>query len=134
MIRQTSIAQAATLTPLFEIEDKPQMTMALSCLQGHIGTCLVGAEGKCALAIVGDFGFLAGDASTEDAKALANYIPVGLANPGFIYVPQNETWERLLLDTHGENARLIIRYAIQEQTHFLPETLKAYTETLPEGY
>lgn len=123
--RQTEKAEA-----LFE---GWQETMIWSCLQGVMGKIYGNAreEPTSALALLGDFCFLAGKPDRE----LALYEPEEDRRDFRILVPKDPDWAALIEDSYGEKARKVIRYAIKKEPGvFDREKLQEIVDGLPEGY
>ncbi len=102
---------------------KPAMLRA--CLQGHMGRILTsGAGPDSALALIGDFCFLAG---RPDRELLGR-------ERAPILIPLSGDWEALIRRELGERARSFPRYATREEPEsFDREKLAALSEALPEG-
>ncbi|MCI8853808.1 MAG: GNAT family N-acetyltransferase [Lachnospiraceae bacterium] len=109
-----------------------QETPIWSCLQGIMGDIYTrdGDNPRAAMAVVGDFCFLAGEPDRE----LTSFHPSG--RKGFVMlIPQHEGWEPLIRDIFGERAKQITRYATRkEQECFDREKLKRMAEALPAEY
>lgn len=90
-----------------------QETIIWSCLQGVMGIVHADDEEnpRSALARLGDFCFLAGEANQE----LLEYIEVQFHPPFLILVPQHERWEELIKAYYGDRARRVIRYAFHKE-------------------
>ncbi len=108
-------------------------TLIWSCLQGVMGK-IYAAEGKeirAAMALLGDFCFLAGEPDRE----LAGFKPEGLLQDFIIMVPQNEAWERVIREQYGERARRVERYAFKKEgAGFDREKLLGFVSALPPEY
>ena len=109
-----------------------QETMVWSCLQGVMGTIYVDSQEhpQTAKAQLGDFCFLAGRPDKEFV----------LSTPGrgghefMIMVPGDGAWADLIEECCGENARRVVRYAIQKEPDvFDLERLQKLAEGLPKG-
>ena len=79
---------------------------------------------KSAMAVIGDFAFLAGEPNLELVHAKPD--------KWMIVVPQDKAWEELLENNFPAYKR--IRYAIKKDTTFDRDKLEAMTRALPEGY
>ncbi|MBQ9165478.1 MAG: GNAT family N-acetyltransferase [Oscillospiraceae bacterium] len=109
-----------------------QETMIWSCLQHVMGAIYIpeGNDGS-ALALLADFGFLAGEVNDElTAQALR------LSGQKFlILVPQNDQWAASIQRVYGHQAKLRTRWAIQKEPERLNrERLSALAKALPAGY
>ena len=76
-----------------------QDTMIWSCLQGVMGEVYGDdfEEPRSAMAVLGDFAFLAGEPSPE----LALFRPWDVQKDFMILVPQDEVWARMIEGCHG---------------------------------
>ena len=79
---------------------------------------------KSAMAVIGDFAFLAGEPNTE--------LVCAKPNRQMIVVPQDEAWEELI--ENNIPAYKQIRYAIRKDTKFDRKKLENMANALPEGY
>lgn len=102
-------------------------TLIYSCLQKVMGRIYVTdpEEPLSAMAFVGCFAFLAGEA---DRELIVNK-PDGFV----IMVPQDEGWSELIEECYPD-ARKVIRYAIRKDTVFDKEDLARRAASIPEGY
>ncbi len=110
-----------------------QETMIDSCLQGVMGEIYADAAETpgSAMAMLGDFCFLAGRPSRE----LAAYKPASCKRNFMIMVPRDEAWAALIEQVYGEKARQVTRYAIRKEERIWDETrLREAVDGLPEGY
>jgi len=110
-----------------------QETLIWSCLQNIMGNIYVDSFEKplSALAIIGDFCFFAGLPNEE----LVLFKPKEFVKDFIIMVPQNEKWAELIVKVYGDNAKMIIRYAIKkEHNTFDKEKLQNAIHTLPQEY
>ncbi len=124
-IRQGSIA-----APLFK---GWQETMIWSCLQNIMGHIYATAprQPDAAMAILGDFCFLAGRPDRE----LAGYKPEWCTQEFIIMVPETPEWASLIEDVWEERAQKVIRYAMKKETGvFSAERLQRITASLPSEY
>lgn len=90
-----------------------QESMIWSCLQGVMGSLYADSEDdpKSAMAIVGDFGFLAGEPNRE----LVAYREAW-RNEGFIIITTvSPDWFRLIEEVFPEQAKKVTRYAIKKE-------------------
>ena len=104
------IQQMEIVVPLFE---GWQDTMIWSCLQnvmGHVYANSVETPAS-AMALLGDFCFLAGKPSEE----LALYHPEDCRQDFIIMVPGGEGWEETIRECYGEKARKVTRYAMKKE-------------------
>ena len=112
-----------------------QETMIDSCLQGIMGEIYaVGIQDVCprsAMAILGDFCFLAGEPDAE----LVAYRPEGRDRDFMIMIPQDSaqgvsqgimtspdsvrgvSWGNLICQVYGDKVRQVTRYAIKKEEH-----------------
>lgn len=106
-----------------------EATMILSCLQGKMGRAYADAlPPSCAQILLGDFAFLAGDASAPGAEALIRHLPRRLFT-----IPKEAEWGPRLAAIHGERCRETVRYAFRRTPDFKRGQLERLTATLPEG-
>lgn len=104
-----------------------------SCLQGVMGDIYADdmEHPHSAMALLGDFCFLAGEPSEE----LAFYQPEGSEKECVIMVPQNQNWENIILQCYGDMAVKTERYAIRkEKDVFDRERLERAVRSLAPGY
>lgn len=103
-----------------------------SCMQGVMGELYTRdcRQPRAAMALVGDFCFLAGEPDRE----LAAFRPEG--RTGFVMlIPRQEEWEPLIQEIFGDKAKRITRYATKKDpATFDREKLADMAEALPEGY
>ncbi len=110
-----------------------QETMIWSCLQGIMGRIYADSleAPASAMALLGDFCFLAG----RQSKELALFVSEYRMREFVIMVPQDEGWARVIKECYGQNAKKVVRYAIKKEPDiFDREKLQAVVEGLPEGY
>ncbi len=106
-----------------------QETMIESCLQGIMGEIYTSAaQPLSAMAMLGDFSFLAGEPDAE----LAAFVPEGRNREFRIMVPRDSfrnpqgetvnqsdtpgrTWENTIRQIYGEKVRKVTRYAIKKE-------------------
>lgn len=116
-------------------------TSAVSALFGNweemlLRACLQGVMGKIyvtnlvcpasAVAIIGDFAFLAGKPDRELFSCLKGFV---------IAVPQNAAWENALAGYYGKRAKNVSRYATKKEPDvFDYEALTTAVSLLPCGY
>ena len=110
-----------------------QETIIWSCLQGVMGAVYADDEEnrRSAMAVLGDFCFLAGEPGRELLEQERR-----LAKEGFrILVPRTEGWERLIEKQYREGARRRIRYAFKKEgDRFDRELLRQAASFLESGY
>ncbi len=116
--------------PLF---DGWEESIIWSCLQGVMGRVYANDQKKptAAMAILGDFCFLAGTSNVE----MASYKPEWCKQDFMIMVPQNQGWADEIEAVYGTRAKKVMRYAIKkEQGIFDREYLKDIIEALPKEF
>ncbi len=103
------ITNTENVAPLF---DKMSDTTITSCLQGIMGKVYADSTENphSAMAILGDFCFLAGEPNEE----LALYKPPHLTQDFMIMMPENEAWCQLVEKCYKEKAKKVTRYALQK--------------------
>lgn len=108
-------------------------TIIWSCLQGIMGK-LYGNHPRfptAAMALLGDFAFLAGTPDPE----LAAYKPGWCTQRFIILVPRNQEWKDCILRHYGERANVVSRYAIKKEPDiFEKEKLQKAVSLLPSEY
>lgn len=109
-------------------------TIVWSCLQNVMG-CIYANDAKnptAAVALLGDFGFLAGQADAEFLLQLK----AGVCKRDFlILVPQSKAWEAVIEDCYGENCRRVTRYAFKKESGgFDIPKLEKIVNGLPKEY
>lgn len=90
-------------------------TIIWSCLQRVMG-CIYANDSKyptTAAALLGDFGFLAGQADAEFLFALKKTV---CRRDFLILVPQNELWNATIEACYREKCRKVTRYAFKKET------------------
>lgn len=110
-----------------------QETIIWSCLQGVMGmVCADDPEHPAsALALLGDFGFLAGEPDRE----LVLYGPGQSGRNFLILVPKDDRWAKLIEECYGAGASRVVRYAFRKEPDgFDRERLLRFAERLPGGY
>ncbi len=110
-----------------------QETLIWSCLQGVMGRLYMTSkeEPVSAMALLGDFCFLAGMADKE----LVSFKPEWFEQDFVIMIPQTKEWAALIEEAYGEKARKVERYAIKkEQNVFDRDRLQQIVNELPSGY
>ena len=106
-----------------------EATMIRSCLQGRMGKAYADAlPPSCVLILLGDFAFLAGDASAPGAEELIRNLSRRL-----IIVVKEAEWGPRLAAIHGERCREIVRYAFRRTPDFDRGRLEQLAAALPEG-
>ncbi len=105
-----------------------QETLIWSCLQNVMGEVYADEteEPRCAMALIGDFCFLAGEPKEE----LVSYKPENCKNKFIIMIPQTKAWEPMIESCYKEKAKKTVRYAIKKEpfvfdTERLQETVDA---------
>lgn len=110
-----------------------QETLIWSCIQGVMGKIYADEREnpKSAMAILGDFCFLAG----EVKKELITYKSECCKNDFIIMVPQNDDWSDAIQEVYGYKAKKVTRYAIKkEQNIFDIEKLEHIVSCLSDEY
>ena len=110
-----------------------QETMIWSCLQNVMGHLYADdlETPTCAMALLGDFCFLAGEVNRE----LALYRPEWCKQDFMIMIPQNEAWADVIEECYGEKAKKVTRYAIKKEPDvFDRERLQGVVGALPDDY
>ena len=99
-----------------------------SCLQGVMGKVFVTdrEHPASAAAILGDFGFYAGEPDRE--------LVLGKPEGFLIMTPGSPAWGDLIEGCYGPRARKVTRYAIKKNTTFCRERLIALAGRIPQGY
>lgn len=109
-------------------------TSILSCLQNVMGRLFVDdrEDPAAAMAVLGDFCFLAGRPNREMISDLAQRCP---GRECLILVPQSDDWKPLIEGLYGENARKVTRYAIKKEGDIFDRAaLERAVAGLPEEY
>lgn len=90
-------------------------TIIWSCLQKVMGRiCANDAKNPtAAVSLLGDFGFLAGQADAEFLLELKRTV---CRRDFLILVPQNESWNAVIEACYGVNCRKVTRYAFKKET------------------
>lgn len=147
------IENTRNVSALFDGWDE---TIIWSCLQGVMGAVYADDQENpsCAMAILGDFAFFAGEAGVRETparasggcpgqrckagsagKELLTYKPEWCEQDFIIMVPQNESWAELIEQCYEKKAKKVTRYAFKKEPDaFDREKLRAAAEALPEGY
>lgn len=118
-----------------------QETMIDSCLQGVMGEIYVAgvdAHTACprsAMAMLGDFCFLAGEPDAE----LVSYKPEGCQRDFMIMIPRDssrrERWAEVIRQIYGDKVHPVTRYAIKKEENIWDAArLRRAVEELPAGY
>ena len=109
-----------------------QETLIWSCIQKVMGNVYADREElpRSAVAMLGDFCFLAGKPDRETAA----YKPADCSRDFRIVVPQTEEWGALIADIYGDRARKVIRYAFRKDNRFDTALLQKAAGSLPEDY
>lgn len=109
-------------------------TIIWSCLQGVMGRVYLNdaKAPTAAIALLGDFGFLAGQADGEFLRALKQTV---CRRDFLILVPQHDGWSGAIEACYGENCRRVTRYAFQKETGgFVRTKLQGLVDALPKEY
>ena len=119
------LKEPAKAAPLFADRDDLDAGI-LACLDNVMGKILVKdpEQPKSAMALIGDFAFVAGEPDLELLRAKPDR--------WMLVIPQNEAWEDLIENNFPAYKR--IRYAIRKDIRFDWEKLEAMVNALPEGY
>lgn len=124
------IQDTTKVIPLFaDMSD----TTITSCLQGIMGEVYADSieNPRSAMAILGDFCFLAGEPMAE----LALYKPAHLTQDFMIMMPENEDWCMLIEECYGDRATKVTRYALKKDGDvFDRAALEAIVDELPKEY
>ena len=106
-------------------------TIIWSCLQGVMGNVYTNASKDAAVAMLGDFAFVAGKPSEEFMKCYRESCKQYFV----IMVPQNAEWAKLIERCYGDKAKKVSRYAMKkEKGIFDISKLQKAMMDLPEGY
>lgn len=108
-------------------------TLIWSCLQGVMGNIYTTdcKNPTSAMAILGDFAFLAGEPCAE----LAAFKPEWCTQDFIIMVPQNEGWQNTIVGHYGSRAKIVSRYATKKEPDvFNKVKLEKVISELPEDY
>ena len=108
-------------------------TILWSCLQGIMGSVFADDQvtPRSAMAMLGNFAFLAGRPNTE----LAGFKPDSCNQTYMILVPQNDELKHTILNVFGEKASIISRYAIKKEPNvFDREHLNRIRASLGSSY
>lgn len=106
-------------------------TLIWSCLQGVMGEVYANHAEDAAMAILGDFAFLAGVPSEE----LVKLKPETCKQDFIIMVPQDNNWAELIEMCYADKAKKVTRYAFKKHPGtFDEEKLKQAIAALPDGY
>lgn len=105
-----------------------QETMIWSCLQGIMGNIYTdNAEyPTSAMAVLGDFCFLAGEPKEE----LISFLPKNF----IIMVPQNHRWADMIEKCCGKHAKKVTRYAMKKEPDIFQEEKLQQAMILPSQY
>lgn len=110
-----------------------QETMIWSCLQGVMGNIYANDKEKpsSAMAILGDFCFLAGRPDSE----LVSFKPEWCRQDFMIIVPQNDGWAEEIEKCYADRAKKVTRYAMKKEPDvFDRDKLEKIVERLPAEY
>lgn len=122
------------LTGLFEEWEE---TLLWSCLQGCMGRAWADDEHhpRAAQVVVGDFLFLGGDCTVQEAPLLAAHIPSDFAAPEALVIPQNQGWQELVEQVHAGRVKTFPRYAFRKEPHVFDRVkLQKFRDRLPKGF
>lgn len=125
------VTKMTTGKDLFSGWDK---TIILSCLQGVMGRVYVNDadDPTAAITLLGDFGFLAGQADWEFLRALKQTV---CRQDFLILVPQHDGWSEAIEDCYEKNCRMVTRYAFRKEPGgFDRAKLQGLVNTLPKEY
>ncbi len=112
-----------------------QETMVWSCLQNVMGRVYAkyadsGGQPTSAMALLGDFCFLAGQPDPE----LVLHKPDDCHKDFIIMIPHGAAWESLIEHCYKEKARRVVRYALKKEPDMFPvDALRQAACTLPAG-
>lgn len=103
-------------------------------LDGEMGEAYATDGETAALLYLAHFGFLAGDALSPEAEALAAHSPEGYKGGVRIWTPRDEAWASVIERALGTRAKKVQRHAIRKDVHRFDEAnLRALVAALPEG-
>lgn len=106
-------------------------TIIWSCLQGIMGEIHTNSSEDAAMAILGDFAFLAGNPD----ERVVRFKPESCKQDFIIMVPQNDEWAELIEKCYGDNAKKVTRYAIKKEPDIFDiAKLEQAVWSLPDGY
>lgn len=118
------------IIPIFKNMNDTTIT---SCLQGIMGKVYADSleHPRSAMAILGDFCFLAGEPNDE----LALYKPSHLTQDFMIMMPENEAWCQVVERCYGERAKRVSRYALKKDGDVFDRTkLQSIVDGLSPEY
>lgn len=124
------ITNGSCVSSLF---DRWEETMIWSCLQGIMGNLYADDwhTPTAAMAMLGDFAFFAGKPNAE----LISFKPDRCRRNLIIMVPQNEEWQRIILQIYGKRATAVSRYATRKEPQiFDTKKLEEIVTSLPKEY
>lgn len=124
------IKNAEKISHLFHCWDEP---MIRACLQGVMGSIYAPTSNppSAAMAILGDFCFLAGTPNKE----LICYKPKEIQKDFIIMIPQNKRWGTLIEQHYREKAKKVLRYATKKEAiAFDIKKLQQAVANLPAEY
>lgn len=110
-----------------------QETLIWSCLQNVMGCVYVDSvdNPESAMALIGDFCFLAG----RPDKEMVLFLPEERQRDFQIMVPSDREWGELIKACCGERAQKVTRYATKKELDVFDKIkLKRAVDMLPEGY
>lgn len=127
------IHKITNTTPIAPLFDGWNETIIQSCIQGVMGEVYADDydNPSVAMAILGDFCFIAGNADIE----LIKYVQSNYRRDYMLMIPQNRQWAEMIEAVYKERANKIERYAIKKETDiFNKEYLQQIVEKLPNEY
>lgn len=116
-----------------KLYEKWSETCVTSALQGVMGDIYApaGDNPDCAVVILGDFAFYAGNPNRE----LVMYKPPHKEESHFIImVGDSPEWDKLFMDCYKDKCKLHTRYAIKKDTQFSMDNLMDLAKKLPAEY
>lgn len=110
-----------------------QETLIWSCFQNVMGCMFANDKNEptAAMAMLGDFCFLAGEPDEE----LILYKPEYCKKEFIIMIPQNDAWARSIETCYKEKAKAVVRYAFKKEPSIFDENvLQSFVAALPNDY
>ncbi|WP_422124529.1 GNAT family N-acetyltransferase [Planococcus sp. X10-3] len=129
MIYEANDDIRGALVPMFEGIDS---TIALSYLQGHMGTAYVDdlENPRVAQIMVGIFVFYAGNADTEAAEEMLNNLP-----DYNLIIVDSDDWKQRIEAVHGNRMEKFHRYSLEKNPEHLDRAhFQQILSSIPEGY
>lgn len=116
-------------TKVIKLFDNWEETMIWSCLQNIMGDIYVDnlQNPKSAVAVIGDFVFLAGIPQEE-------FLTYNYHKKFMIMVSQSQEWEKQIREHYGKQAKKIMRYALKKDTQFDMKYLEKIVSQLPSKF